>query len=92
MKIENTIVVIYSLILFFSFLYLKLIFFNNLIPGHDQVFYINWIQSLRETKSFLPTGDGTIIENFFSDYESFLNQFFRRFFSHHRLNYLFLKV
>ena len=68
MKNENTIVLIYSVILFFSFLYLKLIFFNNLIPGHDQVFYINWIQSLRETKSFLPTGNGTIIENLFSDY------------------------
>ena len=81
MKNENTIVVIYSLFLFFSFLYLKLIFFNNLIPGHDQVFYINWIQSLRETKSFLPTGNGTIIENLFSDYESFLNQFFRRFYN-----------
>ena len=81
MKRENFIFFFYSSILFFILLITKYYYFEPQIPTHDQVFYINWIQSLREVKSFFPSGEGNIIENIYGDHNSALNQIFRRFYN-----------
>lgn len=81
MKKNNFIFFFYSSILFFILLITKYYYLEPQIPAHDQVFYINWIQSLREVKSFFPSGEGNIIENIYEDHNSALNQIFRRFYN-----------